>query len=47
MILYEANRAECLTLEAVYIDGMHIKANADVHRKTKQKVAMAAARYKD
>lgn len=46
-ILYEANRAGCLAPEAVYIDGTHIKANANIHRKIKQKVPTAAARYKE
>lgn len=46
-VLYEANHAGCLAPEAVYIDGTHIKANANIHRKIKQKVPVAAARYKD
>jgi len=31
----------------VYIDGTHIKANANIHRKIKYKVPTAAARYKE
>lgn len=46
-ILYEANRAGCLAPEAVYIDGTHIKANANIHRKIKREVPVAAARYKE
>ncbi len=46
-ILYEANRAGYLAPEAVYIDGTHIKANANLHKKIKKAVPAAAARYKD
>lgn len=46
-ILYEANRAGYLAPEVVYIDGTHIKANANIHKKIKKAVPAAAARYKD
>ena len=46
-ILWEANRAGCLSLEAVYLDGTHIKANANIQKKIKKQVPIAAARYKD
>lgn len=46
-ILYEANRAGYLSPEVVYIDGTHIKANANIHKKIKKAVPAAAARYKD
>ena len=46
-ILTEASRAGCLSPEAVYIDSTHIKANANVNRKIKKQVPVAAARYKE
>ena len=33
--------------EAVYIDSTHIKANANINRKIKKQVPVAAARYKE
>ncbi len=41
-LLYEADRAGCLAPEAEYIDGTHIKADANIHRKIKQEVSTAA-----
>lgn len=44
-ILWEANRAGYLEPEAVFIDGTHIKANANVNKKIKKAVPEAARRY--
>lgn len=46
-ILYEANRAGYIKPETVYIDGTHIKANANVNKKIKKQVPAAAARYRE
>ena len=46
-ILTEASRVGCLSPEAVYIDSTHIKANANINRKIKKQVPVAAARYKE
>lgn len=46
-ILYEADAAGYLSPEAVYIDGTHIKANANIKKKVKKAVPQAALRYKD
>lgn len=44
-ILYEANQAGYIKPETVYIDGTHIKANANINKKIKKQVPVAAARY--
>jgi transposase len=44
-ILYEAARAGYLSTEAVFIDGTHIKANANINKKIKKAVPEAAKRY--
>lgn len=44
-ILWEANRAGYLEPETVFIDGTHIKANANVNKKIKKAVPIAARRY--
>lgn len=44
-ILWEANHAGYLEPEAVFIDGTHIKANANVNKKIKKAVPEAARRY--
>lgn len=44
-ILWEANQAGYLAPEAVFIDGTHIKANANVNKKIKKTVPEAAHRY--
>ena len=46
-ILWEANQAGALTPGAVFIDGTHIKANANIHKKIKKEVPVAAARYRE
>ncbi len=46
-ILWEANSAKCLTPEAVFIDGTHIKASANIHNKIKKTVPEAAVRYRE
>lgn len=45
-VLWEANRAGALTPGAVFIDGTHIKASANVNKKIKQEVPAEAARYR-
>lgn len=44
-ILQEANSAGYLEPEAVFVDGTHMKANANLHKKIKQEVPQAAKRY--
>ena len=44
-ILQEANDAGYLEPEAVFVDGTHIKANANINRKIKKAVPQAAKRY--
>lgn len=46
-ILYEANQAGYIKPETVYIDGTHIKANANINKKIKKQVPVAAARYRE
>ena len=46
-ILWEANEAGALSPGAVFIDGTHIKANANIHKKIKQEVPVAAVRYRE
>ena len=46
-ILDEAGTAGALSPAAVFIDGTHIKANANINKKIKQEVPVAAARYRD
>ena len=36
-ILYEANQAGYIKPETVYIDGTHIKANANINKKIKNR----------
>lgn len=44
-ILQEANSAGYLEPEAVFVDGTHIKANANINKKIKKAVPEAAKRY--
>jgi len=44
-ILWEASRAGYLEPEAVFIDGTHIKASANINKKIKKAVPGAARRY--
>lgn len=44
-ILQEANYAGYLEPEAVFVDGTHIKANANINKKIKKAVPQAAKRY--
>jgi transposase len=44
-ILQEANGAGYLEPEAVFVDGTHIKANANINKKVKKAVPQAAKRY--
>ena len=46
-ILDEAGTAGALTPSAVFIDGTHIKASANLNKKIKQEVPAAAKRYRD
>ena len=46
-ILGEAGRAGALSPAAVFIDGTHIKASANLNKKIKQEVPVAAKRYRD
>lgn len=46
-ILDEAGSAGALTPAAVFIDGTHIKASANLNKKVKQEVPVAAKRYRD
>ena len=46
-ILEEAGRAGALTPAAVFIDGTHIKASANLNKKIKQEVPVAAKRYRE
>ncbi len=46
-ILFEAAEAGCLSPDVVYIDGTHIKANANINKKVKKAVPQAALRYKE
>ena len=46
-ILNEINGAGYLSPEAVFVDGTHIKANANLHKKIKKAVPAAALRYKN
>ena len=46
-ILEEAGRAGYLEPEAVFVDGTHIKANANINKKIKKAVPEAAKRYVD
>ena len=46
-ILEEAEAAGALTPAAVFIDGTHIKASANLNRKIKQEVPVAAKRYQE
>lgn len=44
-ILYEIERAGYLSPEAVFIDGTHIKANANINKKMKKSIPVAARIY--
>jgi transposase len=46
-ILKEAARAGYLSPEAVFLDGTHIKANANINKKIKKAVPEAAKRYSE
>ena len=46
-ILDEAGSAGALTPTAVFIDGTHIKASANLNKKIKQEVPVAAKRYQE
>jgi len=46
-ILGEASEAGCLSPEAVFIDGTHIKASANIHKSIKKAVPEAAVRYRE
>lgn len=46
-VLWEANEVGYLSPEAVFIDGTHIKASANIHNKIKKAVPDAAARYRE
>ena len=46
-ILWEANQAGALTPGAVFIDGTHIKASANLNKKIKQEIPEAAKRYQE
>ena len=46
-VLDEAGTAGALSPAAVFIDGTHIKANANINKKIKQEVPAAAKRYRD
>ena len=46
-ILEEAGSAGALTPAAVFIDGTHIKASANLNKKMKQEVPAAAKRYQE
>ena len=46
-ILMEAGTAGALTPAAVFIDGTHIKANANLNKKMKKEVPAAAKRYRE
>ena len=46
-ILDEAGNAGALTPAAVFIDGTHIKASANLKKKIKQEVPVAAKRYQE
>ena len=46
-ILEEAGAAQALSPAAVFIDGTHIKASANLNKKIKQEVPAAAKRYRD
>ena len=43
----EADSAGALTPAAVFIDGTHIKASANLNKKIKQEVSVAAAQYRE
>lgn len=46
-ILYEIERNGYLSPEAVFIDGTHIKANANIKRKIKKEIPVAAKIYEE
>ena len=46
-MLDEAGSAGALSPAAVFIDGTHIKASANVNKKIKQEVPAAAKRYQE
>ena len=46
-ILEEAGKAGALTPAAVFIDGTHIKASANLNKKIRKEVPVAAKRYRD
>lgn len=46
-ILEEVNEAGYLNAEAVFIDGTHIKANANIKKQYKEEIPAAAKRYAD
>ena len=46
-VLNEAGTAGALSPAAVFIDGTHIKASANLNKKIKQEVPAAAKRYRD
>ena len=46
-ILEEIEKAGYLNTEAVFIDGTHIKANANTKKKIKEEIPVAAKRYAD
>ena len=44
-ILFEAHKSGYLSPEVVFMDGTHIKANANIHKKTKKAIPAAARTY--
>lgn len=44
-ILYEAQKSGYLSLEVVFMDGTHIKANANINKKMKKAIPVAARTY--
>lgn len=46
-ILEEVNEAGYLNAEAIFIDGTHIKANANIKKQYKEEIPVAAKRYAD
>lgn len=44
-ILFEAHRSSYLSPEVVFIDGTHIKANANINKKMKRAIPSAARNY--
>ena len=44
-ILFEAHKSGYLSPEVVFMDGTHIKANANIHKKMKKAIPAAARTY--